>query len=81
MKRILAIAWLNLIELFRDRSGLVAVIVLPLMLTWVFGAAFVLAAGAALLLPDATGLRIDFRSGAEYDMPGESMILLTEQND
>ena len=37
--------------------------------------------GDHTLLPDATGLRIDFRSGAEYDMPGESMILLTEQND
>ena len=37
--------------------------------------------GDHTLLPDATGLRIDFRSGAEYDMPGASMILLTEQND
>lgn len=37
--------------------------------------------GDHTLLPDAIGLRIDFRSGAEYDMPGESMILLTEQND
>jgi len=37
--------------------------------------------GDHTLLPNATGLRIDFRSGAEYDMPGESMILLTEQND
>ena len=40
MRRILGIAWLNLLELFRDRSELVSVIVLPLLLTWVFGTAF-----------------------------------------
>ncbi len=40
MKRVIAIARLNLLELFRDRTELVSVIVLPLMLTWVFGAAF-----------------------------------------
>jgi ABC-2 type transport system permease protein len=36
----LAIARLNLLELVRDRGELVGVIVLPLMLTWVFGTAF-----------------------------------------
>jgi len=35
-----AIAALNFTQLFRDRSELVSVIVLPLMLTWVFGSAF-----------------------------------------
>lgn len=40
MRRILAIASLNLKELFRDRTELVSVIVLPLLLTWVFGTAF-----------------------------------------
>ena len=37
--------------------------------------------GDHMLLPDATNLRIDLAAGAEYDLPGESMILLTEQND
>ncbi len=40
MRRVLAIASLNLRELFRDRTELVSVIVLPLLLTWVFGTAF-----------------------------------------
>lgn len=40
MRRILTIAWLNLVQIARDRSELVAIVVLPLMLTWVFGAAF-----------------------------------------
>lgn len=40
MRRVLAIARLSLLELFRDRTELVAVIVLPLLLTWVFGTAF-----------------------------------------
>ncbi len=40
MKRVFAIARLNLLSLFRDRTELVAVIVLPLLLTWVFGTAF-----------------------------------------
>jgi len=40
MRRILGMAGLNLTQIFRDRSELVSVIVLPLMLTWVFGAAF-----------------------------------------
>lgn len=40
MRRAIAIAWLNLVELFRDRGELVGVIILPLLLTWVFGTAF-----------------------------------------
>jgi ABC-2 type transport system permease protein len=40
MKRILAMAGLNFTQIFRDRSELVAIIGLPLLLTWVFGAAF-----------------------------------------
>lgn len=40
MRRIAAIARLNLLQIARDRSELVAIVVLPLMLTWVFGAAF-----------------------------------------
>ncbi|HSK46696.1 MAG TPA: ABC transporter permease [Coriobacteriia bacterium] len=40
MKKVLAIARLNLLELMRDRTELVSVIVLPLLLTWVFGTAF-----------------------------------------
>lgn len=39
MRRVFAIARLNLIELSRDRTELVAVIVLPLLLTWFFGTA------------------------------------------
>jgi ABC-2 type transport system permease protein len=40
MRRIFAMAWLNITQIFRDRSELVSIIVLPLLLTWVFGAAF-----------------------------------------
>ncbi|TLM77157.1 MAG: ABC transporter permease, partial [Actinobacteria bacterium] len=40
MRRVLAIAALNLRELTRDRTEFVSVIVLPLLLTWVFGTAF-----------------------------------------
>ncbi|HET6352043.1 MAG TPA: ABC transporter permease [Coriobacteriia bacterium] len=40
MSRIFAIARLNLLQLFRDRSELLSFIVLPLVLTWVFGTAF-----------------------------------------
>lgn len=39
MRRVLSIAWLNILELFRDRTELVSVIVLPLLLTWFFGTA------------------------------------------
>ena len=37
--------------------------------------------GDHVLLPDAADLGIDLAVGAEYELPGESMILLTEQND
>ncbi|NTW28987.1 MAG: ABC transporter permease [Coriobacteriia bacterium] len=40
MRRILSMAGLNLQQLIRDRSELIGFIVLPLMLTWVFGLAF-----------------------------------------
>lgn len=36
--------------------------------------------GDHVLLPDAADLKIDLAAGAEYELPGESMILLTEQN-
>ena len=51
MRRILAIAGLNLQQLFRDRSELVATIALPLLLTWVFGSAFGSAAVAKVTVP------------------------------
>jgi len=40
MRRVVAIGGLNLVQIFRDRTELFSVIVLPLLLTWVFGAAF-----------------------------------------
>lgn len=40
MRKILALAWLNAIQLFRNPAELVGVIVLPLLLTMLFGAAF-----------------------------------------
>lgn len=40
MRRVFAIARLNLLELVRDRGELVGAIVLPLLLTWVFSTAF-----------------------------------------
>lgn len=40
MKRIFSMAWLNITQIFRDRSELMSIIGLPLILTWVFGAAF-----------------------------------------
>jgi len=54
MRRILAMASLNLLQIFRDRSELVSIIGLPLLLTWVFGAAFGGGgAGGALSVPIA----------------------------
>lgn len=40
MRKILALAWLNTIQLLRNPAELVGVIVLPLVLTMLFGAAF-----------------------------------------
>ena len=40
MRRVLSIAGLNLLQLFRNQTELVSVLVLPLLLTWVFGLAF-----------------------------------------
>lgn len=53
MKRVFAIAGLNLRQLFRDRSELMGVLVLPLVLTWIFGSSFGSAAGSKLTLPVA----------------------------
>jgi len=47
-------AQLNLLQILRDRSELVSVIALPLLLTWVFGAAFGSGGGGrALVVPVA----------------------------
>jgi ABC-2 type transport system permease protein len=51
MRRVFAIAGLNLRQLFRDRSELVATIALPLLLTWVFGSAFGSAAASKTTVP------------------------------
>lgn len=40
MRRIASIAGLNLKQIARDRSELLSLVLLPLLLTWVFGAAF-----------------------------------------
>lgn len=53
MKRIFAIASLNLMQLFRDRSELIGTLALPLLLTWVFGSAFGSGAAAKLTVPVA----------------------------
>lgn len=65
MRRIFAIAGLNFTEMFRDRGELVSVIVLPLLLTWVFGLAFGSSSGA----PRVTGIpvaNLDHSSYAEF---------------
>ena len=46
---------------------------------YLYGEGLMCTEGDHLLLPDATGLRIDLTAGAQYKLPGESMILLTEQ--
>ena len=51
MRHVLAIAGLNLRQLFRDRSELLATIALPLLLTWVFGSAFGSAAVSTTTVP------------------------------
>ena len=53
MKRVFAIAGLNLTQLFRDRSELMGVIALPLLLTWVFGSAFGSGSAQRLVVPVA----------------------------
>jgi len=54
MRRVWYMASLNLRQIFRDRSELVSIIVLPLLLTWVFGAAFGAGVGGrALVVPVA----------------------------
>lgn len=51
MRRVLAIAGLNFTQLFRDRTELVSVILLPLLLTWVFGSAFGSSAAERMVVP------------------------------
>ena len=53
MRRIFAIAGLNLMQLLRDRTELVGVIGLPLLLTWVFGSAFGAGSAAKTTVPIA----------------------------
>jgi len=53
VKRILAMAGLNLQQLFRDRSQLIGTLALPLLLTWVFGSAFGAGSAAKLVVPVA----------------------------
>jgi ABC-2 type transport system permease protein len=53
LKRILVIAGLNLKQLFRDRTQLLGMLALPLLLTWVFGAAFGSGSAAKLVVPVA----------------------------
>ena len=54
MRRVLTIAGLDLRQLFRDRGQLVGLLVLPLLLTWVFGLAFGAGqAGSATKIPVA----------------------------
>ena len=53
MRRILAMAGLNLQQLFRDRSQLLGTLALPLLLTWVFGTAFGSAAASRVVVPVA----------------------------
>jgi ABC-2 type transport system permease protein len=37
MSKVLNIAWLNLLQVLRDRTGLITLVVVPLMLTFLFG--------------------------------------------
>lgn len=51
------------------------------VLRYRYGEGLMRTEGDHVLLPDEADLAIDLSAGAEYEMPGESMILLTEQND
>jgi ABC-2 type transport system permease protein len=51
MRRIVALAWLNMLQLLRNPTEVVAVVVLPLALTMVFGSAFANVEGKPLRLP------------------------------
>lgn len=69
MKKMLALAWLNAIQLLRNPAELVGVIVLPLLLTMLFGSAF--SAGAAkplsVLFVDEDGSSYSAQVGALVD--------------
>lgn len=56
MRRSFAIAGLNFTQLFRDRSELASVILLPLLLTWVFGSAFGSSAAAGNMVVPVSSL-------------------------
>jgi len=51
IRRILALAWLNMLQLLRNPGEVVALVVLPLALTLVFGATFSNMEGDAIRLP------------------------------
>lgn len=75
MRRIFAMASLNLLQIFRDRSELVGVIALPLLLTWVFGTAFGgSGGGGAMSIPvaDLDGSVYSERVVAAIDEPESS---------
>lgn len=59
MRRVLALAWLNMLQLLRNPAELAAVIILPLLLTVIFGSAFANVAGKPTRLPfvDEDGTR------------------------
>jgi ABC-2 type transport system permease protein len=51
MRRIIALAWLNMLQLLRNPSEVVALIALPLVLTMVFGSAYANVEGKPSRLP------------------------------
>lgn len=59
MRRILALAWLNLLQLLRNPTEVVALIALPLALTMVFGSAYANVEGKPVRVPvvDEDGTR------------------------
>lgn len=71
IKRILALAWLNMLQLLRNPGEIVALVALPLALTVVFGAAFANTEGQALHLP------VVDEDGTEY--AGQVVALLEEE--
>lgn len=66
MRKVLALAWLNALQLFRNPAELMAIIVLPLALTMLFGSAF--AGGQATEL---TVLFVDEDGSAYSSQVGE----------
>ncbi len=62
MSRVLAMVRLNFTQMFRDRGELVSIIVLPLLLTWVFGMAF----GASGSSARVTDIPVSDADGSVY---------------